>query len=79
MAVNKDFANSKTKRGQRQKARLKREAKQLNAELAHTYRHLSKAEIKAQYSPERIAELLKRGRQNLKDMQGHHATAGYGE
>lgn len=69
MAINKDFANSKSTRGKNLKAHLLREARQLNKELAHTYRHLTKAEIEAQYTPERIEALLKRGRQNLKDMQ----------
>lgn len=69
MAINKDFAHSKTKRGKHLKAHLLQEARQLNKEVAHTYRHLTKAEIAAQYTPERIDALLKRGRQNLKDMQ----------
>ena len=39
-------------------------------ELSHTFRHLTKKEISAIYTPERLAELFKRCDDNMKDLFG---------
>lgn len=48
----------------------RKELKREHKELAHTYRHLTKAEIAAQYPPERIEALVQQAKDNMQAMSG---------
>lgn len=50
--------------------RMALEARAQRDDLKGAYRHLSKREIAAQYTDERVAQLLAQAQENLKAMQG---------